>query len=872
MKQKLLNDVLYVYSLEPYVITKDIQASVIYVQEELFDEYKALNPELTQLAKKNFNLIAVIEPEWNEFIHEKVDPDFGWPSDTYTAQIGETNIFPQLMNEDDVNVSYTSSDTDIAVISNTGELTLVSKGTCVITASYQGDAEWFNAKSESYSLKVLAAKVNYIFESFNSDGTVKYGEGEAQSTGIETPTMIEIEVISNHSTDPNAADFVGQKFYIQNDAAPDNDVLYPLYDGNGTEVGISVKVNKTNKLDADLYWSESTATVQVGETNIFPTLINNCDVEVSFSSSDDTVATIDANGDITLVSGGTTIISAVFAGDNMHAAETQTYTLTVLQQKVSPNLSWSVNPAVVQLGEANPYFPTLSNPYDVSLTYASNDNSVASVSASGVINLKAEGEAIITATHGGSTYYLPQSVSVSLRVLRAKQSPNISWSSNSATAQVGEENVFPTLSNSNNVEVVYSSSDTDIASFDENNEIVLKQAGQVTITATHNGSLYFNSQDAEYTLTVLAAKVSPNITWSNNSATVQIGETNTFPTLINTNNVEISYISSDTGVATIASNGTITLTGAGTTTISASFVGNTVYSAQTETYELTVLAAKQNANIAWSENSATVQIGETNTFPVLSNPNNLQISYSSTDTSIASIDANGDITLGVAGQVTIEASFSGSIYYNSASVSYTLTVLTAKTNPLLEWSESVATVRIGDVNVFPYLNNPDSLNILYSSSDNNVATIDSTGAISLIGAGTAYITATFSGSQYLNAKQVYYTLTVIAASALRGYALTETLPTAQNLDEYINLNASKPSAESIDMTDLTGPTEFYLIYPVAWEVIENDFIEKPVITDDANGGEIGIWFESQDPKITVSGKDYRIANIQLGKGTFTIEF
>ena len=121
MKQKLLNDVLYVYSLEPYVIVKDTQASVIYVQEELFDEYKALNPELTQLAKKNYNLIAVIEPEWNEFIHEKIDPDFGWPSDSYTAQIGETNSYPQLMNDDDVNVSYASSDTDVAVISNTSK-------------------------------------------------------------------------------------------------------------------------------------------------------------------------------------------------------------------------------------------------------------------------------------------------------------------------------------------------------------------------------------------------------------------------------------------------------------------------------------------------------------------------------------------------------------------------------------------------------------------------------------------------------------------------------------------------------------------------------------------------------------------------------
>ena len=65
MKQKLIDDILYVYSFEPYVITEDTDAKIIYVQEELFTAYKVLNPTLSQLAKKNFNIMSAYTPEWN---------------------------------------------------------------------------------------------------------------------------------------------------------------------------------------------------------------------------------------------------------------------------------------------------------------------------------------------------------------------------------------------------------------------------------------------------------------------------------------------------------------------------------------------------------------------------------------------------------------------------------------------------------------------------------------------------------------------------------------------------------------------------------------------------------------------------------------
>ncbi|MCR4582345.1 MAG: Ig-like domain-containing protein [Prevotella sp.] len=67
----------------------------------------------------------------------------------------------------------------------------------------------------------------------------------------------------------------------------------------------------------------------MGETFTAPTLTNPYSVEVSWSSSDESVATVDASGNVTLVAAGTTVITATFAGNDDYKAGAASYTLTV---------------------------------------------------------------------------------------------------------------------------------------------------------------------------------------------------------------------------------------------------------------------------------------------------------------------------------------------------------------------------------------------------------------------------------------------------------------------------------------------------------------------------------------------------------------
>ena len=88
--------------------------------------------------------------------------------------------------------------------------------------------------------------------------------------------------------------------------------------------------------------------------------------------------------------------------------------------------------------------------------------------------------------------------------------------------------------------------------------------------------------------------------------------------------------------------------------------------------------AKKPAGITWGTASRDVTLGaEDNNLPVLSNTNNLPVTYSSDNTEVATINAEGTITLVAEGVANLTASFAGNDEYEAAEVSVKLTVKAA---------------------------------------------------------------------------------------------------------------------------------------------------------------------------------------------------
>ena len=107
-------------------------------------------------------------------------------------------------------------------------------------------------------------------------------------------------------------------------------------------------------------------------------------------------------------------------------------------------------------------------------------------------------------------------------------------------------------------------------------------------------------------------------------------------------------------------------------------------------------------DFAWSADSYTAALEADNNYPTLNNPNSLSVTYTSSNTSVATIDANGNITLVATGTTTITATGAESASHKSATDTYELIVGPAnckwvETTTIEDGDEVVITSQIGGV-------------------------------------------------------------------------------------------------------------------------------------------------------------------------------
>ena len=106
----------------------------------------------------------------------------------------------------------------------------------------------------------------------------------------------------------------------------------------------------------------------------------------------------------------------------------------------------------------------------------------------------------------------------------------------------------------------------------------------------------------------------------------------------------------------------------------------------------------------------------------------------------------------------------------------------------------------------------------------------------------------------------------------KAFNLGLVIPTDENIGDLIDGTMDKPTAvQQLDLNDLQTASMMHLVYPLSWEVVENDMLVSPIIRDE-NGFEQGVVINSETPTIEYNGVQYRIIDTQLGKGNYTIKF
>ena len=121
----------------------------------------------------------------------------------------------------------------------------------------------------------------------------------------------------------------------------------------------------------------------------------------------------------------------------------------------------------------------------------------------------------------------------------------------------------------------------------------------------------------------------------------------------------------------------------GTASVTLKFDNTSSKNIRFDNAELFIGESKKAPGLSWGVASRDVTIGsEENNFPTLSNENNLAVTYSSDNTEVATIDAEGNITLVAAGTANITAEFAENDEFEAGSVSYKLIVKAAPEPPV----------------------------------------------------------------------------------------------------------------------------------------------------------------------------------------------
>ena len=302
----------------------------------------------------------------------------------------------------------------------------------------------------------------------------------------------------------------------------------------------------------------------------------------------------------------------------------------------------------------------------------------------------------------------------------------------------------------------------------------------ITVTPTDGGSLF--GEEVTKTFTIDKATPSFDDDWNipDDWAYGDVDKSISAPTLNGVNNetitdgITLNYKGKD---ETDEAYTETAPTNAGDYMVKATFAGNENYKENETTKEFTITPA--NATISFTEEEITVKVNDTYQNTLTTEPEELAVTYSSSDTEVATVDASsGEVTILAAGTTTITAT-DNDPNYEAEAASYTLTVEHAdlpegseielnKTSETIEFAGEMTTTLTatvtGDLGENPKWE--------WKSSDEAVATVESNEAESLLRTtthkgeatvtihktGEATITATYTDSKYTG--EVTFNLTV----------------------------------------------------------------------------------------------------------------
>ncbi|MEJ6979702.1 carbohydrate-binding domain-containing protein [Pedobacter sp. P351] len=267
--------------------------------------------------------------------------------------------------------------------------------------------------------------------------------------------------------------------------------------GEGTSTITATQAGNSDYLPAS---AAQTVTVKTGQTITFNSLdskyVGDADfnltatassgLPVTYTSSNNSVATIVNGNQVRIVAQGNATITAIQAGDTAYAAATNQTQLQVVK-KVNQSITFDALTAK-RVGDAD-FNLSATATSGLPITYTSGDENVATI-VNGQVHIVGEGTVLITASQAGDNKYnVATSVTQTLTV--TKQDQNITFNALPAK-QVADADFNAGASTSSGLPLTYTSSDESVATI-VNGLIHIVGVGITNITASQAGNNHFKA-------------------------------------------------------------------------------------------------------------------------------------------------------------------------------------------------------------------------------------------------------------------------------------------------------------------------------------------------------------------------------------------
>ena len=638
-------------------------------------------------------------------------------------------------------VTWTSSNYNVANVDSSGKVTPVSGGTAVITATSQFDKTKKATCNVTVTGPIFDTKVHATGVALNFDKKDLIVGTAFTLRAVIAPSNAANKAVTWSSSNEAVAT-VSTTGVVTPLTVGITVIVVRTVDGEKVDVCI-VSVTKRDLTGISLI--QNTATLKVGGTLALKPVITPLDASnktVVWTCGNEDVAKVSVEGVVTAITPGTAaIIGRTVEGNYL------IYCVIYVPEEIE-SIMLSQNSMKFNIGDAAVTLLAKITPDKTSqkgVTWTSSNYNVANVDSSGKVTPVSGGTAIITAISLlDKTKKATCSITVTgplsdNKVHATRVTLNLNkYDSIAGTTFTLKQVIMP--SNATNKNVTWSSSNENVAT--------VSATGIVTPIAIGVALIVVKTVDGENVdgcIVNVRWRDLTGISLSQNSATLKIGNTLTLkPSLtpLDASNKRIIWISGNENVAKVSVAGVVTAITPGTVGI----IGRTVEG--NYLIHCIVYIAEEIDSITLNQNNIKLNLSDSPvTLLAKIMPDNITIKdimWTSSNYSIANVDSKGKVTPMSGGTATITAT---SVHDKSKKVTCNITVI----GPAIDTKIHAAKVTLNfhqkdlvagttfSLNQVIMPSNASIKTVIWSSSNEDVATVSSTGVVTPIEEGMTLI-------------------------------------------------------------------------------------------------------------------------------------